>query len=121
MLSRCVCCGVIEVEEIWGSTAWRNLQNIWEHLELDVGFEGRNLGAYIMFTDHINMRYGRALAKLIKKQRLGKVHRLPVRRNGNTDNPIQVWMWAYNYPKFRALAKRRKWASDPLSDITIRW
>lgn len=114
MLNRCICCGIIEVDEIRGQRAETNLKYIWDELEYGVDFCGEDRGAYIMFTDHCDLRYGRALERMIKKLRLGKVHRLPSRYNHNSGNRIQVWMWAYNYKKFRALARKKKW--DTIQD-----
>jgi len=50
--------------------------------------------AYLIFTDDVCQKNGERFARYLKKNKFGKVHSVPPRKNPNTGNYIKVWVWA---------------------------
>lgn len=76
--------------------------------------------AFVVFSDvrenHPNYSKGRALAALIKINKLGALVELPPATNPNSDNNVKAWMWRVNRRGLRAYqSKLRKAEPDRFS------
>ena len=107
MLCQMICCGVDEAEEIRCNTPEQNL----EYMFLGMA-DSEWRRAFIIFTDHKQQTYGKALAKYIKKHKLGKIHVTRSKRNPNTDNMIRVWVWDFNKKNWFKWAKKQNWWNE---------
>ena len=58
-------------------------------------------GAFIIFTDLVKNNLGDKFHKFILKNKLGQVTKVVGRKNSNTGNWINVWVWAINKSALR--------------------
>ena len=91
------CCGINELADIYDDgTA--------EESVLRVDNDVANI---LLFSDinRNNYRYGRKLAALIEKEKLGVVVALPVTYNPNSGNRVKAWLWSVRKRKVQQFQK----------------
>lgn len=64
--------------------------------------EGESPFAFLVFSDTVRRGRGSALAKYIKSRGLGTVNASRPKKNPQTGNMIQVWIWSVNWAKIKA-------------------
>lgn len=62
---------------------------------------------FVIFTDAIRGGVGPVLAGLIENSNLGTINTQPARRNPNSGNRIQIWIWEPNYKGLARFLKRQ--------------
>lgn len=65
----------------------------------------------LFFTSNTNERdnYAEQFAEGLRKNKLGKVTKLPAFKNPNTTNPITVYMWVIDKDRLIAFIKKQGW------------
>ena len=58
---------------------------------------------HVMFSDQVDGRHrsGTNLAKLITNEKLGRLQVTRPRKNPNSNNLIQTWMWSVNWKRVK--------------------
>lgn len=104
------CCGVMELHGIsWTGTAEDTIRafaynfssnaNKWDK-KVSGRFYRTRLNAFYILTAVVENRYGakstygQDLVAYIKEHKLGEIVESPVRKNPNSKNNVQVWVWA---------------------------
>lgn len=57
---------------------------------------------FLIFTNATTFTSGRALARAIRRLKLGTVTEVDAGPNPATSNPIRVWIWAVDHRAYRA-------------------
>ena len=61
---------------------------------------------FILFSDNKRSRAGERLAKKIISQKLGGLIKSRVRKNPNSGNKVQIWIWTPNIPRLKRWWKK---------------
>lgn len=105
MINELDCCAVAEIYGLENNpqTTLENMCEDWVVMtKEDFWRTSRFNGTYFIFTDISQSMSGDALAKYIKRHKLGRTTTLPYRKNPNSVNKVKVWLWSVN---IRALKK----------------
>ena len=112
------CCAVVELDHVQGSTVKQCLREVFDATSEDDNADchGRHgfdieVGRFVMFsdTDRTKFKYGEALAKALKTNRLGKVTTTGAAVNERTGNKVKVWIWTVNKPALRKYVIEKGW------------
>ena len=78
---------------------------------------GMSFPAFYVFSDNFEEEEeGTKLARYITRHKLGAVVATRKRRNPNTHNLIQVWVWAPREKALRSWARKHGWATKSFRD-----
>ena len=95
------CCGILEVMHLRESAPKQTLIDICNydhHYNYEEELPKLQHHPYVIFTDHIDMKYGKNFAKFIKKNRLGIItYSSKAKLNPNSGNNIRMWVWSVNW------------------------
>jgi len=96
------CCGVQELDGIITSTSSKSI------IADVVGdfFHDDSKCTYIIFTDYSKNRNGDNLKKYIEKNKLGTVTKQRAKRNPNSKNIINLFVWSINQNNLKRLHRK---------------
>ena len=96
------CCGIKEIHTL--TDAKTILKMVW-----DKKTSNNVKAAFYLFSDKGFLSNGARLAAYIIFHNLGKVTATPARKNPNSGNRLQAWLWAVDYAKLEEWYKKQKW------------
>lgn len=83
------CCGIKEIHNITGlkpKTIVDEVTRQWR--------DGSRRTAFFFFSTVSTVKAGKALAAYIEEKKLGVVTKMPTKRNPNSGNQLDMWVWA---------------------------
>ena len=91
-LNRTSCCGLREISGLGGAGTSRNA--LYEVAK--IMYTNSKKGAFVVFSAPSQHKYGDNLRNLITKTRVGTVSKSRARKNPNSLNTLNVYMWSVN-------------------------
>lgn len=101
------CCGIRELSEI---TTTRNAEESVADMVEDY-FEGTPR-PFVFFSCATYSEKGKALARFIERNELGGVVKMRTRKNENSGNMLDMWIWSVNARKLYSLALKKDWIEE---------
>ena len=96
------CCGIKEIHGLDGTRT--TLKMVWNKKT-----SNNVKAAFYLFSDKGLLSNGQRLAAYIIFHNLGKITGTPARKNPNSGNRLQAWLWAVDYPKLEEWYKKQEW------------
>lgn len=94
------CCGVGEIQYLYDLRFKKDVANQLKIVAIDY-FDDDNKYCCYFWADNLNNKGGRNLADYIKKHKLGYVYRSTTRKNPNSGNYINAFIWNVDSRAFR--------------------
>jgi hypothetical protein len=101
-------CGIIELHHLGNE-----IEDLIYHAELDAEI---TQVAFVNFSDWTRKRNGEAVAKYIKKHKLGTVTSTIAKRNPSSKHMIKQWTWAVDHKAFKSWLKKVEKKRDEEED-----
>jgi hypothetical protein len=128
-----ISCGIGQIANLYNGSVEDTVRGAWED-----GYDEYDRYPIILFSDTVKLTAhhnlgedaeddnkllprevmdksssrGVRLARLIRKERLGKVRETTAVENPQTGNEIKCWMWEVDYDKLEKYAKKKGWAEE---------
>lgn len=105
------CCGVGELESLYWIKNKKQAKGFLFDVAKDY-FPEDNKFAFYFWADNIDNGGGRKLAEYIKSQNIGYVYNTRTKKNPNSGNYINAFIWNINNVEFRKWWRKNKLSTE---------